>query len=65
MTVGNYLDSLASGIVHNLTRLAVGEVALNLTADFTGDFALQVVPELRHEFVASDHKPILLALIAK
>ena len=43
----------------------MGEVTFQLLANFAGHVAFQVVSEPRHELVAGNHKPILLALDAK
>ena len=41
------------------------DVVFELLSDFGRDFAFQVISELSHELAASNHKPVLLALVAK
>ena len=54
--VGYNSYGLARGITDNLARPAVGEMTLHLTPEISGDLALKIVSEIRHELFTSDHK---------
>jgi hypothetical protein len=63
--VGNNFDGLASGIADYLAGSTLRDMVFELLADLGGNFVVQVVSELSHKLTACNHKPILLALVAK
>ena len=64
-TLGHNLQRLAGRIVKYLAGAAPGEVYFELLAHFWRNVILKIVSKLEEEFVASNHKAILLALAVK